>query len=166
VSGPSDDKRRLAVTRLGWDSGYAGIFTDDEINLAFRDPTQIVASWTEGTLAVGFVAEADGEMVGVADLMTLLDGDALVEPMHVVPDFQGIGVGTTLWDLCVDAARSLGVKVVWVWVLERNRGAVRFYEGRGAQRTDMAGSLRIGAHVEPAIRYRFNLSIPRSDSAV
>ncbi|MCL4250652.1 MAG: GNAT family N-acetyltransferase [Anaerolineae bacterium] len=76
----------------------------------------------------GFIAEQDGQVVGVAtyhvsgaacELMTL---DSLVE---------GQGLGTALIDAVKTAARACGCVRLWLITTNDNIDALRFYQKRG-----------------------------------
>jgi GNAT superfamily N-acetyltransferase len=81
-----------------------------------------------------WVAEADGEPVGVAVCTpTFLDG------LYVRPDLVGGGIGSLLLDV-VEATHPDGFEL---WVFESNAGARRLYERRGlvvVERTDGSGN--------------------------
>lgn len=63
----------------------------------------------------------DGVVKGIA----VVNG-AELEKLYVEPAFQGQGIGAQLLD---HAASALGVN--WLWALEKNTGALRFYARHG-----------------------------------
>ena len=82
----------------------------------------------------GWVAEADGELVGYA----LLD-PVWLDHLFVRPEHTGQGVGTVLLDL----VKSLRPNGFSLWVFESNTGARRFYARHGLvelERTDGSGN--------------------------
>jgi putative acetyltransferase len=108
--------------------------------------------------SVGFVAEADGRVVGhVRITRCWIDAeDALVEalvlsPLSVVPDAQGRGVGGALVARAVAAAEATGVPVV---VLEGDPG---YYSRLGFRPASELGitraSPRVPAPAFQAVRF-------------
>lgn len=85
--------------------------------------------WQEVVAAAGhlaFVAEADGEAVGVA----AIEGDWL-NGFYVLPDRWGGVVASALHEAVLEAIRAAGATSAHLWVLEANFRARRFYERRG-----------------------------------
>jgi len=108
--------------------------------------------------SVGFVAEADGRVVGhVRITRCWIDAeDALVEarvlsPLSVVPDAQGRGVGGALVERAVAAAEATGVPVV---VLEGDPGYyARLGFGHAAELGLTPASPRVPAAAFQAVRF-------------
>ena len=73
-----------------------------------------------------FVAETDGEVVGVA----AIEGDWL-NGFYVLPERWGGTVASALHEAVLDAMRASGAAEAHLWVLEANQRARRFYERRG-----------------------------------
>jgi len=74
-----------------------------------------------------WIAEEDGVVVGFA-AVGARDGEDFLQHMYVAPAFQGRGVGDAL---LAQAKRMRPRGLKW-WVFQRNEGARRFYERRGA----------------------------------
>jgi GNAT superfamily N-acetyltransferase len=72
-----------------------------------------------------FVAETDGEAVGVAAIERWLNG------LYVLPERWGSKVAPALHEAALDAIRAAGKAGAHLWVLEANARARRFYERRG-----------------------------------
>ena len=104
---------------------------------ALHTPAEDVAFYSRRITddeVTGWIAEADGEIVGFALCTpTFLDG------LYVRPDAKGQGIGSLLLDV-VEATHPDGYEL---WVFESNIGARRLYERRGAvevERTDGSGN--------------------------
>lgn len=122
-----------AVARLHLDTAlaaYAHIFPE----AAPKPPlSEMEARWkrivAEG---IGWLAEMDGRLSGVAGLVPDANGGFL-EAVYVDPASWGRRVGATL----VDRAEAEAVRRGWLplrlWVLERNERARAWYERRGWQ---------------------------------
>jgi GNAT superfamily N-acetyltransferase len=77
-------------------------------------------------------AETDGEIVGMAGLIPEnKDGSPEVEPIIVVPEARGTGVGRILIEHVFTVARELGARDVAVSAVGRNAEAIRFYHDMG-----------------------------------
>lgn len=70
-----------------------------------------------------------------------------VSKIYVLPERHGAGVAAALMAASLEAARTLGVAVVWLGVNQQNRRAQRFYAKEGFE---VAGTktFRLGAAVE------------------
>ncbi len=78
----------------------------------------------------GFVAEADGAVLGVATYRVLTDGDT-GELATLNSVRSGIGVGRALVEAVVDAAKREGCSRLIVVTTNDNMNALRFYQKRG-----------------------------------
>jgi GNAT superfamily N-acetyltransferase len=94
-------------------------------------PGAYTVTWDEGGLPARFYNGYVGRMVvGVADLKTQHDrwsGWMIVEPIYVLTECQGKGVGRKLWDKCANDAKTDGAPGVQVCSLTLNEVARRFY---------------------------------------
>ncbi|MGK5737471.1 GNAT family N-acetyltransferase [Micromonospora sp. URMC 103] len=121
----------LRWRRLTEERGYTGTDRDDFIAL--------FTTWTADHLSthLPFLAEVDGEVVGMAWLMVAdrvpsptgrrrRFGD--VQSVYVVPELRGGGIGAVLLEAVLATARQLDLEHVTVHSTEE---AVRFYERRG-----------------------------------
>lgn len=92
---------------------------------------QMAERWSEIVgVGLGWLAEVDGEIAGIAALMPEGAG-AHLEAVYVNPRHWSHGIGSAL----VDAAEAEAVRRPWLplrlWVLEANHPARRWYENRG-----------------------------------
>ncbi len=76
----------------------------------------------------GFVAERDGERVGL--LTYRIDGDAC-EVVTIDSTQPGGGIGTALLDAVAATARDAGCARLWLITTNDNLHALRFYQRRG-----------------------------------
>jgi ribosomal protein S18 acetylase RimI-like enzyme len=154
-----DIPARWDLIRVAWDQAYAHIYTSQEIEDVFHNRIEQKNTWQHNRRQVlgSLVAEVDGQVVGTAGLALLRDGDGEVTSLYVHPDWQSKGVGTALWNGCVDALRDHDCSGVQVWVLE-NAGALAFYRRRGCLLFG-EGYYWVGRHTERALccRLKFKL---------
>ena len=85
-------------------------------------------------LSVFFIAEVDGSAAGYAKLhggevSGGVEGERPVElvRLYVLQEWLGRGVGQALMRRCLDEAREMGFRTLWLGVWERNNRALAFY---------------------------------------
>ncbi|HWS90308.1 MAG TPA: GNAT family N-acetyltransferase [Pyrinomonadaceae bacterium] len=85
-------------------------------------------------LSVFFVAEVEGSPAGYAKLHAgeapgYVEGERPVElvRLYVSQEWLGRGVGHALMRRCIDEARKMGFRTIWLGVWERNPRAQAFY---------------------------------------
>jgi len=107
-------------------AGLGHVFPADR----FPYPDEAVRKlWREvvaGSNRQAYVAETDGEAVGVA----AIEGD-WVNGFYVRPERWGSDVAPALHEAVLAAMRASGAAGAHLWVLEANARARRFYERRG-----------------------------------
>jgi ribosomal protein S18 acetylase RimI-like enzyme len=113
-------------------------------------------SWVVPATGVTFLAFDGVTMVGALTLRPNPSdgGEALIEPMSVLPGQQRLGVGTELWRNVVVFSRRRGDSGINVYALDRNPMAMGFYPKMGC-RVVGTGTLGLGAHTEPATHFWF-----------
>ncbi len=94
---------------------------------------------------VVWVAECDGEIVGVAALH-----DGWLEQLYMLPGYQGMGIGSALLAE-VMAASPEGLNL---WAFQRNERARAFYERRGFVAVEF-GDGSGNEEREPDVRYQW-----------
>ena len=142
----ASERDALAIATLhadSWRSAYRGILSDDY--LANRAPSDRLAAWRDR-----FAASATRPMfVLVAETGNRLDAFACVFPqedpvfgsfldnLHVAPQRTGQGIGKLL--LAESASYLLRMDKptgLYLWVLEQNKRARRFYARAGASEVE------------------------------
>ena len=86
-------------------------------------------------LSVFFVAEVEGSAAGYAKISAgeeasgVVEGERPVElvRLYALREWLGRGVGQALMQRCVDEAREMGFRTIWLGVWERNDRAQAFY---------------------------------------
>jgi putative acetyltransferase len=126
------------------------------IEAAF-DSERVAHIW--GTIGshrrVGLVAEHDGRIVGHVGLSRAwVDArQALVEvwvlsPLSVLPERQGVGIGTALVEAAVETARGSGVPALFL------EGSPTYYGARGFTRADRLGFLPAALERTPRVAFQ------------
>jgi GNAT superfamily N-acetyltransferase len=89
--------------------------------------------------AGAWVAEADGEIVGVA----MRTGPEL-RALYVVPEAWGAGAAQALTEAVLAAVRADGHEEAVLWVVDENLRARRFYEREGWEPTGLTRTTELG----------------------
>ena len=104
-----------------------------------------------------FVAESDGQVVGMASVGEAGHGTAgSLTSFWVHPRARGKGVGDILILASVESAREAGYDELLLWVTENNAHAERLYERHGFQRTGATQPVRPG---DGRVEYEMTLSL-------
>ena len=124
------------IHALSWKSAYRGLVPQqylDELKEDFwvkaftewiSNGKVTVQMMIDGDLPVGCIA------YGKSRDATLPDWGEIVS-IYFLPDFMGKGHGGNLIDLALSELKQQGMNDVYVWVLEGNQSARRFYEKNG-----------------------------------
>lgn len=81
-----------------------------------------------------FVAEVDGELLGMTEVVVAADDAGDVNWVHVHPDVRGDGIGKALFDRAREALEDRDVDHVRGIVLSNNQDGTAFYRELGFQR--------------------------------
>jgi GNAT superfamily N-acetyltransferase len=141
----SDAGAVAALHATSWRSAYRGMLPDDYLDNQVVADRQTV--WHRRLVeqpaeqAFGIVAEdAAGRLIGFAYVLPGHDPvwGSLVDNLHVHPDAKGGGIGRRLLQAI---ARELGpahTQPLFLWVLDANEPAKRFYARLGAEFAERA----------------------------
>ena len=150
------------IHALSWKSAYKGLVPQqylDELNddfwtNAFEDwisnDKVTVQIMYDNELPIGCIA------YGTSRDTTLPDWGEIVS-IYFLPDFMGKGHGKDLVDLALSELKTQNIREVYVWVLDGNQPARRFYEKSGFHCNDDKYSLEILGKALTDIRYIIHL---------
>lgn len=100
-----------------------------------------------------------GEIVGVssycASRFESRAGWGEIVSLYLLPDFWGRGCGAQLLRAAVEGLRQLGYRDIFLWVLEGNVRARRFYERSGFQDGHTALDAEIGGVALREVQYLY-----------
>jgi L-amino acid N-acyltransferase YncA len=160
-----EDTRGIATVHVrGWRAAYRDILPRDFLDALSIDERE--ARWRRNlgeTIAVTFVAEEAGAVIGWASVGACRDEDATpglgeLWAIYVEPGRWRGGVGRALWTWGRRRLVERGARDVVVWVLEANHPARRFYEAVGfAPAPERIRMLQIGGARVPEVRMRGTL---------
>jgi GNAT superfamily N-acetyltransferase len=143
AAGPADAEPVALLHADSWRRHYRGAYAD-----AFLDGDVVAdrrAVWSERLAApansLTLLAEDEARLVGFVHV--IFDDDArwgsLVDNLHVAHDRQRTGVGSALLIQAARAAAEHAVSTsMYLWVLEQNTAAQRFYRACGGRVVDRA----------------------------
>jgi ribosomal protein S18 acetylase RimI-like enzyme len=133
-----EDAQAIASVKVDtWRSTYVGIVPDAFLkSLNAREGAEDWRAHLQAQDMLAFVAEDRSDVFGFicgGKLRDVIDGyDGELYAIYIRPEGQRSGVGRLLVRSLVEALQIKGLKSMVVWVLERNLGAVSFYQRLGA----------------------------------
>jgi ribosomal protein S18 acetylase RimI-like enzyme len=122
----SDAAEIAAVHVRTWQAAYQHVFGSERLEQL--DGTRRVTGWTRA-LNEGesiFVADDDGRVVGFVSV-----GACELYAIYTLPEVWGSAAGPALMRAAVAQLRDDGCAEAFLWVLEDNPRARRFYEREG-----------------------------------
>jgi len=133
----SDAEAIAEVHHESWRGAYSGIIPHraltSMINRRGRD-------WWASAIrraASVLVIEVGGELAGYATIgrnrARELSQEGEIYELYVRPEYQGIGLGTRLFQAARERLAQHGLKGLVVWSLEENDNAMAFYESAGGR---------------------------------
>jgi len=156
------DCDRVAEIRVrGWQRAYRGIVPQSYLDAmsvpenAERQRTRFLQN-NPGVL--NLVAVRDGEVVGWLCHGPYREGEVPVEDaelyaIYVHPDRLGAGVGRALIPESIRRCRAAGHPRMYLWVLEENARARRFYERSGFRPDGTQEPFEVDGVEVPEVRY-------------
>lgn len=133
-----DDARAIAETHAqAWENAYAGIIPHRALRamIARRDHR-----WWERAIRRGTsmqVIDMDGTITGYTTFglnrARALPQDGEIYELYLRPEYQGIGLGSRLFNSARKRLLTLGCDGQVVWALEDNHAALNFYAGQGGR---------------------------------
>ena len=130
---PEDD--RLAISRVyeeSWKVAYAGLIPRDYLDAL---PPGRWAGVPDAPGLHSLVALEGGQIVGTccycAARLDGMEGWGELVSLYLLPPFWGRGIGRALLLAAEADLRAMGFDALYLWVLEGNRRARRFYERMG-----------------------------------
>ncbi|WKX14359.2 GNAT family N-acetyltransferase [Streptomyces sp. NL15-2K] len=160
------DCERVAEIRVrGWQSAYAGLMPQSYLDAlsVTEDAAQHRARFIAGDgSVVNLVAEQDGDIVGWVCHGPYRSGevctpDAELYAIYVDPGRYGGGIGQALLQESLRRCSDAGHERVFLWVVERNIRARRFYERAGFRADGTEEPFEVDGVAVPEVRYARNL---------
>jgi GNAT superfamily N-acetyltransferase len=142
---PKDATAIAALHAESWRANYRGAYRDEYLDGPVVEDRRRV--WQErlsspASNQLVVLAENDGELIGFACAYGADDPTwgSMLDNLHVRPGQQGRGTGAALLaEVAAWCRANYAGCGLYLWVLEQNRGAQRFYRRLGA--SDEGGEL-------------------------
>ena len=140
------------VHSKAWKSAYRGIMPDDYIDkdTASKRTEEFLESIKDGKCTY-FLLEESGQTAGVVKISE--ENDTLeIDSIYILNEFRGNGIGRQFMDF-IKAYRTQGM--IFLWVLEDNTKARRFYENNGFVMSGDSRTINRGVELKQ-IKYVIN----------
>lgn len=130
---PEDD--RFAVSRIyeeSWKTAYKNIVPQNFLDSI--EPGRWAAHLDNGQIHHLLLIE-DGAFIGTASYcesrLPAFAGFGEIVSIYLLPEYMGRGLGKKLFEAVVERLQKLGFNHIFLWVLEENYRARKFYEKMG-----------------------------------
>ena len=104
-----------------------------------------------------FVVLENGVYIGTSSVCSSRDekmsGWGEIASLYLLPEYFGKGYGKPLFECAVNSLRERGFDNVFLWVLEENVRAQRFYEKNGFNKAEDTMNMNIGGKDLIEVRY-------------
>ena len=146
------------VYEESWKYAYRGIIPRDYLDSI---PAGRWASGIKEPNRKTLVCVEDGRIVGTSSFcgsrFERFSGWGEVISLYLLPEYMGKGYGNRLLETAVTELRKQGYANVFLWVLEENDRARRFYERFGFSPTGDFLETEIGGKALREVRYIFQV---------
>ena len=134
---PGDAPAVSVVHEAAWGQTYAGIIPHRSLRamISRRDSGWWERAIRRGTsvLLVDFAGTVAGYVTFGLNRARALPQDGEVYELYLLPEYQGIGLGSRLFDAARRELSAHGCRGLVVWALEENTPAVDFYIAKGGR---------------------------------
>lgn len=151
------DASRLAeILIFAKRTAYRKIFNNDNVSFNEMQVLDLALDFRdkESKLNDLYVYD-DGIVKGLIRWAKIGSKDAEIFELYIDTFFQGQGIGNILIKDCIEHAKKLGTTKIFLWVLEKNYNARKFYEKYGFKCTDVS-KFEDGT-IEVLLRYKLEV---------
>ena len=130
---PDDASRVAEILIFTKRVAYRDIFRNDKVSFDVMRVLPLAQQFQTDPSALAGVYVFDDEFVkGVMHLSGAEQtGGMEIKELYVEPVFQCEGIGGAMIDFAVQECRQANAGELYLWVLEKNPRAMRFYESKG-----------------------------------
>jgi ribosomal protein S18 acetylase RimI-like enzyme len=132
---PQDARAIAALHRAAWIASYAGMIPHKALVQMIERRRE--DWWRRAALGPStvLVLEVAGKIAGYATVghnrVRALKQEGEIYELYLLPEYQGIGLGSYMFRECRGVLRALNMSGLVVWCLEDNDNAVTFYRAMG-----------------------------------
>ena len=134
---PDDAGAISAVHESAWRHAYAGIIPHKSLGAMInrRDGAWWTRAIRRGTsiLVIDFAGTIAGYVTYGLNRARALPQDGEIYELYLLPEYQGIGLGSRLFDAARRELSAHGCSGLVVWALEENTPALDFYTAKGGR---------------------------------
>lgn len=150
-----DDLAEIGVLYSeSWKAGYKGLLPQDYLDKIVPE------RWTDRNVFLdnGSFVILNGERIAAhvhvrPAAEEKMSGRGEIHTMYALPQFWGTGCAGELFDYAVDRLHERGFDKIYLYVLEGNERAARFYKKHGFTPTDDTIKCEVGGAAVTDIRY-------------
>lgn len=109
-------------------------FSEQGLGLSVEEEAQIITNYSNSQNSLLLVAEADGQLIGMANI-TQLNAE---KQMHVaevgiclIKEYWGYGIASMMMEMLMEFAQNSFLKVITLEVAQKNEPAIKLYEKFG-----------------------------------
>jgi GNAT superfamily N-acetyltransferase len=159
IATAADAEAIAQLHAASWRTAYRGIYTDDYLdNYAAEDRRTVWLERFAAPLArrCTILAEGDGRLEGFICVEGAQDPNwgSLIDNLHVAPTLKRSGIGRILMRGGSAWLRARYASLpVYLWVLEANNDARRFYESLGATNAETVPTNTADSATNSSCRY-------------
>lgn len=152
---PYDDRKKISrIYEQSWKTAYAGIVPQDYLDSI---PEGRWASKIDSPGWNTLVCEVDGNIVGTSSFCRsrfkeYADEGEIIS-IYFLPEYMHKGYGGQLLSVAINGLVASGYNKIFLWVLEDNKSARKFYESQGFVLTDGVLENDIGGKNLREVRY-------------
>lgn len=148
------------IYALSWKTAYHDIVPEkylDELSLEHWTP------FLQNSSCDGFVLKVAGQFVATSSISPARDESMCrwgeIISIYVLPEQMHKGYGKALLSFVVAKLRSRGFSDIYLWVLEDNQHARKFYERSGFVLNGDKTTVNIGGKELVEVRYIYNVQV-------
>jgi len=160
-----EDAYELAACHISaWQSAYKDIVPDEYLSNMPAGLKQRAEKFKQGIdeNSYYYVPTYDGKIIGKLVLWNSRDDDkpgtGEIGGFYLIETFWGKGYGREMMDFAIKFLNSLGYTEIFLWVLEENTRARRFYEKCGFTFDGVKKEIVIGNKLLVEVRYILNVN--------
>ena len=152
---PADDKMTISrIYEESWKYAYKGIIPQDYLESL---PEGRWVANLENSNGGTLVCVDNGRIVGTSSFcesrFNQFKGWGEIISIYLLPDYMGRGFGKALFHSVIVELKKMGYRNIFLWVLEKNLRARKFYEKEGFSMSDEYLDDNIGGKDVREIRY-------------
>ncbi len=126
-----DISRIAEMIVFGKRIAYRDIFKDDIGSFKELQVLDVAEELSKNIVLFESMTVYDDGIVKGVIAAGVCEGNAEITDFYVEPFFKGEGIGRALIEYIISEMKSLDVRKIFLWVLEENTAARKFYEANG-----------------------------------